>query len=320
MIDSLTALAVADGGDVNLWQATDVRRLIDGVRSSGAAVLLVHHTRKNDGTMRDSGDVAAAADVVIEFDAGRRSGTAPEPHETRRRLTYWGRLSLDTLWIDYDRDTGRYRMTDESAEVDGGGKVAGTNESRLDATVVDHLKAAGPAGVSVTGARTNLGRRESDVRASLKRVAVKGAAGRWRLPPGAPIPDPSTPSVGMNGMAPIPDTHPAPIPVDRMGRDGPHPVPHPIPSQHLDGMGDRDGSSRPIRSTHPGAVRDGSGTGDRPVCTTCRRRPSARGMNTCPPCVRMLRVWSELRGKDYINAAVLQEILGPEWTVKTAVG
>ena len=81
IIDSLTDLhAASDGG--NIWNAGDVRKLVQPLRALGCAVILVHHTRKSDGASRDSGDFEAAPDMNVSFDPGFPYG---ERHPPPRR-------------------------------------------------------------------------------------------------------------------------------------------------------------------------------------------------------------------------------------------
>ena len=72
----------ANGG--NLWNAGDVRKLIQPLRALGCAVVLVHHVRKSDGASRDSGDLEAAPDMNIAFDPGYSFGADDPPPGPRR--------------------------------------------------------------------------------------------------------------------------------------------------------------------------------------------------------------------------------------------
>ena len=78
VIDSLTDLHAASGVG-NLWNAGDVRKLLQPLRALDCAIILTHHVRKSDGASRDSGDVAAFADMNVALDPASRSGPTPPP-------------------------------------------------------------------------------------------------------------------------------------------------------------------------------------------------------------------------------------------------
>ena len=146
--------------------------------------------------------------------------------------------------------------------------------------MVDHLTAAGSAGVAVMSAARQLGKRDQVVRASLKRVAIKGDDMRWRLRPGGADPDSPDPYVGTAGRAPVPITRPVPVRVDGTVPDGTRPATRPDPSQHLSGTGDRDGSSANRPATRPDRNRDGL---ENP-CTVCHAAERLPGDIYCAAC------------------------------------
>ena len=104
VIDSLTDLhAASDGG--NLWNAGDVRKLLQPLRELECAVILVHHVRKSDGKSRDSGDFEAAPDMNVTFDPGfDYGGNVPPPGD--RRLRYSGRWSEPERTLTFDNTYG----------------------------------------------------------------------------------------------------------------------------------------------------------------------------------------------------------------------
>ena len=78
----------------------------------GAAVVLVHHTRKGGGdygeAVRGSGGIVAAVDTSIEL--SRPAGV----RDDKRSLDIIGRLDYGvTRTLDYDRSTGEYRVSNE---------------------------------------------------------------------------------------------------------------------------------------------------------------------------------------------------------------
>ena len=104
VIDSLTDLhAASDGG--NLWNAGDVRKLLQPLRELECAVILVHHVRKSDGKSRDSGDFEAAPDVNIYFDPGFDYG-GNFPPSGDRRLRYSGRWEECERTLTFDNTDG----------------------------------------------------------------------------------------------------------------------------------------------------------------------------------------------------------------------
>ena len=251
VVDSLTALAAADGSHADLWRATDVRRLIEGVRAAGSAALIVHHVRKGDGQIRDSSDIAAAADMLVEFDAGSRSGAAPDPDVTRRRLSYRGRWDEPTRWIDFDRDTGRYREVNEPIGGSGGDLVPGTAESRLDADVSEYLMNREQSGAAVRELARVLHRRPQALRASLSRVATCGPDGRWRSGSGV-RPETSPPTVGTHRTQCVPEVRPTRVPVDGTHRDALRPEVRPGAYQPYRGAPRPGRTGRDAPGTHPG--------------------------------------------------------------------
>ena len=104
VVDSITDLhAASDGG--NIWNAGDVRKLLQPLRELGCAVILVHHVRKSDGRSRDSGDFEASPDMNVSFDPGYKfGGETPPPGD--RRLRYSGRWEEPERTLTFDRRDG----------------------------------------------------------------------------------------------------------------------------------------------------------------------------------------------------------------------
>ena len=104
VIDSVTDLFAASGAG-NLWNAGDVRKLIQPLRALGCAVVLVHHVRKSDGTARDSSDLTALTDQNVTFDPGYAFGGGDPPNGPRR-LSYFGRWPEPTRELTFTEADG----------------------------------------------------------------------------------------------------------------------------------------------------------------------------------------------------------------------
>ena len=104
VIDSVTDLFAASGAG-NLWNAGDVRKLIQPLRALGCAVVLVHHVRKSDGMARDSSDLTALTDQNVTFDPGYSFGGGDPPHGPRR-LGYFGRWPEPTRELTFTEADG----------------------------------------------------------------------------------------------------------------------------------------------------------------------------------------------------------------------
>ena len=175
IIDSLTDLhAASDGG--NLWNAGDVRKLIQPLRALGCAVVLVHHVRKSDGASRDSGDLEAAPDMNIAFDPGAPfGGDAPPPGP--RRLRYSGRWTEPTRALTFTEADGYAlaRSTGGGGPEGGGGDpftAHGPAPTMLDETVNGYvMKNPKSSGRQI---RAALGCQLRDLRPSLARLSAAG--------------------------------------------------------------------------------------------------------------------------------------------------
>ena len=174
IIDSLTDLhAASDGG--NLWNAGDVRKLIQPLRALGCAVVVVHHVRKSDGASRDSGDLEAAPDMNIAFDPGYSFG-ADDPPPGPRRLRYFGRWTEPTRALTFTEADG-YALARSTG---GGGPEGGGGDpftvvapvTMLDEKVTGYIMQH-PAS-SGRQIRAALGCQLRDLRPSLARLSAAG--------------------------------------------------------------------------------------------------------------------------------------------------
>ena len=141
VIDSLTDLhAASDGG--NLWNAGDVRKLLQPLRELECAVILVHHVRKSDGKSRDSGDFEAAPDMNVTFDPGfDYGGNVPPPGD--RRLRYSGRWSEPERTLTFDNTYG-YALKESTGGKGPTGEgdpftAKGPAPTMLDTRVIDYI-------------------------------------------------------------------------------------------------------------------------------------------------------------------------------------
>ena len=127
IFDSFTDWAVGGAGAESLNDAAGMRRCMAALREvadRGAAVLVVHHVRKADGTVRDSSDLAASVDMITTFEPVDLQDERCGPGSSdRRRLSYLGRWPVDTMMLDFDRATRRYQVVQQ-----GEGKDAKSQE------------------------------------------------------------------------------------------------------------------------------------------------------------------------------------------------
>ena len=174
IIDSLTDLhAASDSG--SLWNAGDVRKLIQPLRALGCAVVLVHHVRKSDGASRDSGDLEAAPDMNISFDPGFSFG-ADDPPPGPRRLRYFGRWTEPTRALTFTEADG-YALASSThgggPEGGGGGPFTGVApvtllDEKVTGYVMQHPASSGRQ------IRLALGCQLRDLKPSLARLSAAG--------------------------------------------------------------------------------------------------------------------------------------------------
>ena len=290
--------------------------LVDLAHAHGVAVLLLANQPKYADTARGSFSLEDSVDAVRTIERAGNVATVRTPEKSRTGIPAGP-------WAMRLADDGDGFRPEHGSDSDGtGGSVPG-NGNPMDTAIVRFLMQVGTA--SGAEVRRNVEGRDDTILKRLAALAKRDDKGRWKLagsdvsdPPVPDLPPPSTRNRrNSSPAAPVPAPVPVPVPVDRNRRNSPpsKPVPVPVPKPvPVGSMGNRGtGAVSAVPKPVPERV---PGTGNRPVCTTCRVRPSARGMNTCSPCVRMLRVWSELRGKSHINPKLLQEIIGPQWEVK----
>ncbi len=111
LIDSLTSWAVQTPAE-SMNDPMAMRRLVEAFRAvtdAGAGVGFVHHGRKSDGALRDSGDLAASPDMLISFDPVNHEGQIVSKHQTTlRRLSYIGRWPVGTVTLGFNGSDSTY--------------------------------------------------------------------------------------------------------------------------------------------------------------------------------------------------------------------
>lgn len=110
IIDTLAVWSgIEDENDAS--QTTQaVARWTELASRTGAAVILVHHSRKGGGQFGESirGSTAILATVAMSMELSHISAETDD-----RRLDIRGRLTFgERLRLSFDRDTGRYRLSD----------------------------------------------------------------------------------------------------------------------------------------------------------------------------------------------------------------
>ena len=174
VIDSITDLFSASAGG-SMWNAGDVRRLIQPLRALGCAVVLVHHVRKSDGMARDSSDLTALTDQNVTFDPGYAFGGG-DPPPGARRLGYFGRWTEPTRMLAFTEAEG-YSL---DGSTPGGGTTGGGADpfylgvprAPLDGRVTDYLMQHPEA--SGRHIRAALGCHQRDLRPALDRLVRGG--------------------------------------------------------------------------------------------------------------------------------------------------
>ena len=110
LIDSLTEWAFHRRVP-SMNDALAMRAVVNDFRllsEAGVAVSVVHHGRKADGGLRDSGDLAASADLIVNFDAVDPDGKVVSFRTSNfRRLSAVGRWPVDSVRLGY-RDAEYY--------------------------------------------------------------------------------------------------------------------------------------------------------------------------------------------------------------------
>ena len=208
VIDSLTDLHAATDASKNMWNAGDVRKLLQPLRELECAVILVHHVRKSDGKSRDSGDFEAAPDMNVSFDPGSSyGGDVPPPGD--RRLRYSGRWTEPERTLTFDqtdgyalkKPTGGKGPTGEGDPFTAHGPAPTLLDEAANDYIMQHPESSGRQ------IRAALGCQQRELQPSLARLEVAGQitstegprkAKLWSVetsgsPTGSPIFEPDEP-------------------------------------------------------------------------------------------------------------------------------
>ena len=184
IVDSFIAAFRAErpnSGKPDEWRAGDVREFFTRLRDICPTSLTTNHVRKSDGAGRDSGDLHAAVDLLIELRDvdSKRHYNAPELNDRRRTLHYAGRILHGRVTHCQMEDDFGFTVVDGHGSPStggGGGKVdpftVGEPVNPLDEKINDYLMAH-PEGSSQKSVATAVGGRNETAIARLKLLAVR---------------------------------------------------------------------------------------------------------------------------------------------------
>ena len=215
IVDSFIAAFRAErpnSGKPDEWRAGDVREFFTRLREICPTSLTTNHVRKSDGAGRDSGDLHAASDLLIELrdKDGNRRYSAPELSDRRRTLHYAGRILHGRVTHCLMGADFGFTVVDGGNTSGGGGGsdvfTAGEPVDPLDAKIDGYLMRH-PEGVSQNAVRKAVrGARVNGLVARLKVVGTLGPDKLWRRatdalspPPKQAVPDSQPPPVGNSG-------------------------------------------------------------------------------------------------------------------------
>jgi hypothetical protein len=160
VIDSITEYArvsrgaVPDDGDTGGWSSV-IRPLVALTREfPQLSVIALHHTRRSDGQYRSSGEIAAAADCLLEM----RLPTDKSTDQNVRHIT--GRARWTVPAFDVRLDDNRYEL-------------AGSVQLSLDTRILLYVE--NTPGASLSAVRKHIGGRSGTVDAALNELVRRGA-------------------------------------------------------------------------------------------------------------------------------------------------
>ena len=221
IVDSFIAAFRAErpnAGKPDEWRAGDVREFFTRLREICPTSLTTNHVRKSDGAGRDSGDLHAAVDLLIELrdEDSKRHYTAPELSDRRRTLHYAGRILHGRVTHCLMEADFGFTVGAGDGSTGGGGAdplTIVTPVNPLDAKITGYLMRH-PEGVSQNAVRKAV--RGAGVRSLVARLKVVGTLGPdklWRRatdalspPPEQAVPDSQNPLLGTRepgGVVPV---------------------------------------------------------------------------------------------------------------------
>ena len=189
IVDSFIAAFRAErpnAGKPDEWRAGDVREFFTRLRDICPTSLTTNHVRKSDGAGRDSGDLHAAVDLIIELrdEDSKRHYTAPELNDRRRTLHYAGRIIHGRVTHCQMGDDFGFTVVDGhgTPSTGGGGVVdpftVGEPADPLDAKISGFLMAN--PGVSQNAVQKAVGGGRPHMVSRLKVVGTLGTDKLWR--------------------------------------------------------------------------------------------------------------------------------------------
>ena len=202
IVDSFIAAFRAErpnAGKPDEWRAGDVREFFTRLRDICPTSLTTNHVRKSDGAGRDSGDLHAAVDLIIELrdEDSKRHYTAPELNDRRRTLHYAGRIIHGRVTHCQMEDDFGFTVVDgHGAPSTGGGGggadpfIPNAKTNQLDEKITGYLM-ANTEGVSQNAVQKAVGGRRPGMVKRLKVVGTLGTDGLWRCASGRKSPEPS---------------------------------------------------------------------------------------------------------------------------------
>ena len=223
IVDSFIAAFRAErsnSGKPDEWRAGDVREFFTRLREICPTSLTTNHVRKSDGAGRDSGDLHAAVDLLIELrdEDSNRHYIAPELSDRRRTLHYAGRILHGRVTHCLMGADFGFTVVDGGNTSGGGGGgsdpfTAGEPVNPLDAKITGYLMRH-PEGVSQNAVlKAVRGTRVNGLVARLKVVGRLGPDKLWRCatdalspPPEQAVPDSQKPLLGTRepgGVVPV---------------------------------------------------------------------------------------------------------------------
>ena len=189
IVDSFIAAFRAErpnAGKPDEWRAGDVREFFTRLRDICPTSLVTNHVRKSDGAGRDSGDLHAAVDLLIELrdENSNRHYSAPELGDRRRTLHYAGRILHGRVThCLMGEDFGFTVVAGDWSPGGGGGSdpfTVGEPVDPIDSQITEYLMRH-PEGVSQKAVRQAIrGARVARLVARLKAVGTLGPDKLWR--------------------------------------------------------------------------------------------------------------------------------------------
>lgn len=155
VIDTLFALVATfriESGDGSGWTPV-MDRLTRIARDSGAALLILHHGRKEDGKYRDSTAIGAGVDVILEMRDGSDAG--------ERRISAKGRWHIEEFTV---------RLVGVPGAADFGFELA-TGELSVDARVI--LFVEREPGCTTRAIRDGVEARAREIDAAIRRLSAQ---------------------------------------------------------------------------------------------------------------------------------------------------